>query len=69
MCVFGFQVGWVTQETGKPPELTIERAQSLMKDAFRSAAERETCTGDKMHLVTLVHGKPAKEEWFPLRED
>lgn len=66
---FDNQIGWVTQETTKPPEMTMDRAKSLMKDAFKSATERETCTGDKIHLVILAKGKPVQEEWVQLRED
>jgi len=64
------QVGWCTQNKKVPrPPLTVARAQALLKDAFRSAAERETCTGDKLHMVTIVAGQPPHEEKFKLRED
>uniref|UniRef100_A0A915BGN6 Proteasome subunit beta n=2 Tax=Parascaris univalens TaxID=6257 RepID=A0A915BGN6_PARUN len=64
------QVGHVTL-TGdvEKPALTIERATSLMKDAFRVSAEREICTGDKIHLVIAERGKPIRQMHLPLRED
>uniref|UniRef100_A0A914W3A6 Proteasome subunit beta n=1 Tax=Plectus sambesii TaxID=2011161 RepID=A0A914W3A6_9BILA len=67
---FDCQVGQVTvsKETEKPA-LTLERAISLVKDAFRVAAERETSTGDKIHLVVAAHGKPIHQEFLLLRED
>lgn len=65
-----FKVGHVTLtgDVEKPP-LTIERATSLMKDAFRVSAEREICTGDKIHLVIAERGKPIRQMHLPLRED
>lgn len=51
------------------PHLTIERATSLIKDAFRVAAEREISTGDKIHLVIAEAGKPIRKMHLPLRED
>ncbi|CAD6188271.1 unnamed protein product [Caenorhabditis auriculariae] len=64
------QIGHVTlsDEAEKPP-LTLERATSLMKDAFRSAAEREITTGDKIHLIIAEAGKPIVQKFLPLRED
>lgn len=64
------QVGHVTlsDDVEKPP-LTLERAVSLMKDAFRTSAEREISTGDKIHLVIAEAGKPIKQMYLPLRED
>ncbi|CAI5446728.1 unnamed protein product [Caenorhabditis angaria] len=64
------QIGHVTvaEDYEKPP-LTIERAISLMKDAFRGAAEREISTGDKIHLVIAEAGKPIVQKFLPLRED
>ncbi|VDN22641.1 unnamed protein product [Gongylonema pulchrum] len=51
------------------PRLTIERAKSLMKDAFRVASEREISTGDKIHIVIAEAGKPLRKMFLPLRED
>lgn len=52
----------------KPP-LTIARAVSLLKDAFRFASERETSTGDQIFVVVAEAGKPIKTSYVPLRED
>ncbi|RCN43484.1 peptidase, T1 family, partial [Ancylostoma caninum] len=39
------------------------------QDAFRTAAEREISTGDKIHLVIAEAGKPIQQMHLPLRED
>uniref|UniRef100_A0A914R925 Uncharacterized protein n=1 Tax=Parascaris equorum TaxID=6256 RepID=A0A914R925_PAREQ len=39
------------------------------QDAFRVSAEREICTGDKIHLVIAERGKPIRQMHLPLRED
>ncbi|VDM51818.1 unnamed protein product [Angiostrongylus costaricensis] len=64
------QIGHVTlsEEAEKLP-LTLQRATSLIKDAFRTAAEREISTGDKIHLVIAESGKPIQQTYIPLRED
>lgn len=49
--------------------LTIERAESTLKDAFRFAAERETSTGDKLRVVVAQAGKPIRSYYVGLRED
>ncbi|VDK42789.1 unnamed protein product [Anisakis simplex] len=64
------QVGHVTlADDCEKAKLTIERATSLLKDAFRVSAEREICTGDKIHLIIAEHKKPIKQVYLPLRED
>ena len=64
------QIGHVTLADGiERPPLTLERALSLARDAFRAAAEREISTGDSIHLVIAEHGKPIREERCKLRED
>ncbi|CAJ0607231.1 unnamed protein product [Cylicocyclus nassatus] len=64
------QVGNVTlSEEAERAPLTLQRAVSLMKDAFRTAAEREISTGDKIHLVVAEAGKPIQQSYLPLRED
>ncbi|KAF1761530.1 hypothetical protein GCK72_009786 [Caenorhabditis remanei] len=64
------QIGHVTLAEGyERPQLTLERAISLMKDSFRGAAEREISTGDKIHLVIAETGKPVVQKFLPLRED
>ncbi|ETN68262.1 peptidase, T1 family [Necator americanus] len=74
----------LAEEAERPP-LNLQRAVSLMKtfvdfllkvnkavteqDAFRTAAEREISTGDKIHLVIAEAGKPIQQLHLPLRED
>ncbi|KAK6113372.1 Proteasome subunit family protein [Brugia pahangi] len=70
MPFFDCQIGLVTMSGDvEKPLLTIERATSLIKDAFRVAAEREISTGDKIHLVIAEAGKPIRKMHLPLRED
>lgn len=64
------QISHVTlSDEVEKPILSIERAISLMKDAFRMVTEREISTGDKMHLVIAEHDKPIRKLIVPLRED
>lgn len=53
----------------KQPPLTIERATSLLKDAFRFASEREISTGDQIFVVVAEAGKSIKTSYVQLRED
>ncbi|KAM3727709.1 Proteasome subunit [Dirofilaria immitis] len=70
MPFFDCQIGLVTMSGDvEKPHLTIERATSLIKDAFRVAAEREISTGDKIHLVIAEAGKSIRKLHLPLRED
>jgi len=50
------------------PELTRDRARQLAIDAFVSACERETNTGDGVS-VTIIDKDGASTEVFPLRRD
>lgn len=63
----------VAQETMadeiKKIPLTIERAISLLRDAFRFASERETSTGDQIYIAVAQAGKPIQTSYVPLRED
>jgi 20S proteasome subunit beta 6 len=64
------QVGHLTlSDSADKPKLTIERATSLIKDAFRLIAEREITTGDQISVVIAEAGKPTKQFFVPLRED
>lgn len=56
-------------ETAEKPKLTVERAISLVKDAFRFVAEREITTGDGLYLVVAQANKPIQISNVPLRED
>lgn len=40
----------------------------LIKDVFISAAERDTMTGDSVH-IKIVDKNGVREESFPLRRD
>ncbi|CAI4226024.1 unnamed protein product [Auanema sp. JU1783] len=64
------QVGQVTlSDDAEKLDLTLPRAISLVKDAFRTAAEREISTGDKIHLVIAQAGKQVQQQFLSLRED
>jgi len=63
------QVRWTNKSPESRPELTVERAKKILRDGFRAVAERETSTGDGLVLVTLMAGKPAEQELFPMRND
>jgi len=63
------QVDWKNKPESTRPPLTIERAKMIIRDGFRGVAERETSTGDAVHIVTLQAGKPLTEETIPLRGD
>lgn len=64
------QIGFMTlSEQADRPQLTIERAIALVKDAFKTVAERETSTGDKISVVVAEHNKPVKHITVQLRED
>jgi 20S proteasome subunit beta 6 len=52
-----------------PDELTVERAVSVLKDAFRMATERDTSTGDKLRVMVLKAGAKPVIQQFMLRED
>lgn len=62
------QLGFHNMEgvTRTPP--TVEKAVNLIKDAFISAAERETGTGDSV-IINIITKDGIKEESFPLRKD
>ncbi|CAD5233278.1 unnamed protein product [Bursaphelenchus xylophilus] len=64
------QVGHMTfSDQAEKPQLTIDRAISLVKDAFKSVAERETSTGDKINIVIAEHNRPIRRLTIQLRED
>ena len=49
-------------------KITKERALTLIKDAFISAAERDTATGDGI-IINIVTKTGIDVEHFPLRKD
>jgi len=63
------QVVWMNKSESTRPPLTIDRAKKILRDGFRAVAERETSTGDKLHLIILAAGKPLEEEVVDLRAD
>lgn len=48
--------------------ITAERAVSIIKDAFISAAEREVHTGDSI-IINIIDKNGIREERFSLRKD
>ena len=50
------------------PALTIEKALELVETAFRSAAERDIYTGDKLEIL-IVTKEGTRKEWRQLRKD
>ena len=51
-----------------PPDLTLEKAIKLVKDAYLAAAERDVYTGDVVTLVAIT-AKGTESFNFQLRED
>ncbi|KAL7076493.1 hypothetical protein ACQ4LE_004359 [Meloidogyne hapla] len=59
-----------TIDEGKRKLFTVDEAKKLLQDAFRSLAERETSTGDKLKVFWLKAGdKEVHSETLKLRED
>jgi len=50
------------------PRLSLERAVTLVKDVFISAAERDIYTGDGLH-IEVVTSQGIKTETMKLRRD
>lgn len=48
--------------------ISVERAKTILKDAFISASERDIQTGDSLQIVTLTP-QGVEEEVFELRKD
>ena len=63
-------VGGKNMSNGEKPQLTLEKAVSLIKDSFVSAAERDIYTGDAILIRWLRAGDADWHyEHFPLRRD
>jgi len=62
------QIGLKNMVGAVPTPLTAEKAVSLIKDVFISAAERDIHTGDGI-VINLVTKEGVKEERFGLRRD
>jgi len=50
------------------PRLTVDKAVSLIKDVFVSAAERDIYTGDGLH-IEVVSADGIRAETMNLRRD
>ena len=48
--------------------MTIEKAVEIVETAFRSAAERDIYTGDKLEIL-IVTKDGTRKEWRQLRRD
>lgn len=63
------QVDWLQSWDGEgKPNLTLEEAVDLVKDAFTSAAEREITVGDTLEIFKVTKEGITVEE-FELRKD
>lgn len=61
-------VGYNNPHHATKPPLTIEAAVDLIERAFRSAAERDIYTGDKLEIIVL-NKEGTKTIWKQLRRD
>uniref|UniRef100_A0A7S0BK59 Proteasome subunit beta n=1 Tax=Rhodosorus marinus TaxID=101924 RepID=A0A7S0BK59_9RHOD len=67
--VFDNQVDWAQSWDGAgKPNLSLEQATDLMKDAFTSAAEREITVGDTLQIYKITKDGIELEE-FELKKD
>lgn len=62
------QLGFKNMENIKPTPVSMEKALTVVKDTFISAAERDIHTGDSI-CICVVTNDGVKEEYFPLRQD
>lgn len=63
------QIGYKNQQRlSEIPPLTKEKAVTLVKDVFISAAERDIYTGDAV-VIHLITKDEIREDSFPLRRD
>lgn len=62
------QIGQKNMLNVKEEPVTQERALSVLKDVFISAAERDIYTGDSI-LINIITKDGIKEETFQLRKD
>ena len=51
-----------------PPTISKEKALTVIKDSFISAAERDTSTGDGI-AINIITKSGIEVEHFPLRKD
>ncbi|KAF5299674.1 hypothetical protein FQA39_LY11469 [Lamprigera yunnana] len=62
------QVGLKNMQNVKQEPIPMERALSIIKDIFISAAERDIYTGDGIH-INIITKDGIKSDSFPLRKD
>ena len=61
-------VGYNNPKHSEKPPLNIPRATKLVYEAFRSAAERDIYTGDRLEIL-VVTKDGTQREWRQLRRD
>lgn len=66
--VRSFQLGLKNMEGTNPEPYNMEKALSVIKDAFISAAERDILTGDRI-VLNIITKDGVKEDSFELRKD
>lgn len=62
------QLGLKNMENVTPTPVSMEKALTVVKDTFISAAERDIHTGDNISICVIT-SDGVKEEYFPLRKD
>ena len=62
------QVGLKNMKGGVAPNITKEKALTVIKDSFISAAERDTSTGDGI-IINIITKSGIEVEHFALRKD
>lgn len=62
------QIGFKNMQGEKPANISKEQAILVIKDAFISAAERDTSTGDGV-IFNIISKHGVEVEHFPLRKD
>lgn len=62
------QIGLKNMQNIKYTPVSLERAISVLKDVFISAAERDIYTGDSI-VINIITKDGIKEEMFELRKD
>jgi len=60
--------GYNNPRHSEKPPLSIDGAVELVFNAFRSAAERDIYTGDKLEIL-IVTKDGTRKEWRQLRRD
>ena len=68
VCLIFLQVGLKNLEGAQPVPIPKERALTLIKDTFVSAAERDIYTGDGI-LINIISKDGIEEQTIPLRYD